>query len=45
MVYFKTYKSTRPTGIGNILYYDPKDHTLSFSPEDVQFLEGPGGIS
>jgi hypothetical protein len=27
------------------LDYDPKDHTLSFSPEDVQFLEGPGGIS
>jgi hypothetical protein len=27
------------------LDYDPKDQTLSFSPEDVQFLEGPGGIS
>ncbi len=27
------------------LDYDPKDHTLSFSPEGVQFLEGPGGIS
>ena len=27
------------------LDYDPKDHTLGFSPEDVQFLEGPGGIS
>jgi len=27
------------------LDYDPKDHTLTFSPEDVQFLEGPGGIS
>ena len=27
------------------LDYDPRDHTLSFSPEDVQFLEGPGGIS
>jgi hypothetical protein len=27
------------------LDYDPGDHTLSFSPEDVQFLEGPGGIS
>ena len=27
------------------LDYDPNDHTLSFSPEDVQFLEGPGGIS
>jgi hypothetical protein len=27
------------------LDYDPKDHTLNFSPEDVQFLEGPGGIS
>ena len=27
------------------LDYDPKDHTLHFSPEDVQFLEGPGGIS
>jgi hypothetical protein len=27
------------------LDYDPKDHTLGFSPEDVQFLEGSGGIS
>jgi hypothetical protein len=27
------------------LDYDPKDHTLNFSPEDVQFLEGAGGIS
>ena len=27
------------------LDYDPKDHSLGFSPEDVQFLEGPGGIS
>jgi hypothetical protein len=27
------------------LDYDPRDHTLSFSPEDVRFLEGPGGIS
>jgi hypothetical protein len=27
------------------LDYDPGDHTLGFSPEDVQFLEGPGGIS
>jgi hypothetical protein len=27
------------------LDYDPKGHTLNFSPEDVQFLEGPGGIS
>jgi hypothetical protein len=27
------------------LDYDPKDHTLNFSPEGVQFLEGPGGIS
>jgi len=27
------------------LDYDPRDHTLTFSPEDVQFLEGPGGIS
>lgn len=27
------------------LDYDPKEHTLQFSPEDVQFLEGPGGIS
>ena len=27
------------------LDYDPRDHTLHFSPEDVQFLEGPGGIS
>jgi hypothetical protein len=26
------------------LDYDPKDHTLNFSPEDVRFLEGPGGI-
>ena len=26
------------------LDYDPSDHTLSFSPEDSQFLEGPGGI-
>ena len=27
------------------LKYFPEDHTLNFSPEDVQFLEGPGGIS
>jgi hypothetical protein len=27
------------------LDYDPSDHSLNFSPEDVQFLEGPGGIS
>jgi len=27
------------------LDYDPRDHTLSFSPEDMQFMEGPGGIS
>lgn len=27
------------------LDYDPREHTLNFSPEDVQFLEGPGGIS
>ena len=27
------------------LDYDPKTRTLNFSPEDVQFLEGPGGIS
>ena len=27
------------------LDWDPKDHTLHFSPEDMQFLEGPGGIS
>jgi hypothetical protein len=27
------------------LDYDPRDRTLNFSPEDVQFLEGPGGIS
>lgn len=27
------------------LDYDPKTHALNFSPEDVQFLEGPGGIS
>jgi len=27
------------------LDYDPKEHTLHFSPEDVQFLEGAGGIS
>jgi hypothetical protein len=26
------------------LDYDPSDHTLSFSPDNVQFLEGPGGI-
>ena len=26
------------------LDYDPKDKTLNFSPEDVRFLEGPGGI-
>ena len=26
------------------LDYDPRDHTLNFSPEDVRFLEGPGGI-
>ena len=24
------------------LDYDPKTHALNFSPEDVQFLEGPG---
>lgn len=27
------------------LDYDPREHTLEFSPPDVQFLEGPGGIS
>lgn len=27
------------------LDFDPKDHTLNFSPEDIRFLEGPGGIS
>jgi hypothetical protein len=27
------------------LDYDPSDHTLSFSPDNVQFFEGPGGIS
>ena len=27
------------------LDYDPGDKTLNFSPEDVRFLEGPGGIS
>jgi hypothetical protein len=27
------------------LDYDPQDKTLNFSPEDVRFLEGPGGIS
>jgi hypothetical protein len=27
------------------LDYDPRSHDLNFSPEDVQFLEGPGGIS
>ena len=26
------------------LDYDPRDKTLNFSPEDVRFLEGPGGI-
>jgi hypothetical protein len=26
------------------LDYDPTDHTLNFSPDNVQFLEGPGGI-
>lgn len=26
------------------LDYDPSDHTLNFSPDNVQFLEGPGGI-
>ena len=26
------------------LDYDPKDHTLNFSPEDVQFSRGPGGF-
>jgi hypothetical protein len=26
------------------LDYDPKEKTLNFSPEDVRFLEGPGGI-
>ncbi len=27
------------------LDYDPKTRTFNFSPEDVQFLAGPGGIS
>jgi len=27
------------------LDYDPSDHMLSFSPDFIQFLEGPGGIS
>jgi hypothetical protein len=27
------------------LDYDPKDHTLSFAPDNMQFFEGPGGIS
>jgi hypothetical protein len=27
------------------LDYDPSDHTLSFSPDNMQFFEGPGGIS
>ncbi len=27
------------------LDYDPREHTLSFSPEDSRFYEGPGGIS
>lgn len=27
------------------LDYDPADHTLSFSPDTIQFYEGPGGIS
>jgi hypothetical protein len=26
------------------LDYDPSDRTLSFSPDNVQFFEGPGGI-
>jgi hypothetical protein len=26
------------------LDYDPHDGTLTFSPDNVQFLEGPGGI-
>lgn len=26
------------------LDYDPREHTLSFSPDDSQFLEGSGGI-
>ena len=27
------------------LLYDPADHTLSYSPDNLQFFEGPGGIS
>ncbi len=27
------------------LIFDPRDKTLNFAPEDVRFLEGPGGIS
>jgi hypothetical protein len=27
------------------LDFDPSDHTLTFTPDDKQFLEGPGGIS
>lgn len=27
------------------LMYDPKNKTLSWAPEDVRFMEGPGGIS
>lgn len=27
------------------LLYSPADHTLSFAPDNLQFFEGPGGIS
>jgi len=27
------------------LDYDPSTHRLNFSPDDIRFLEGPGGIS
>lgn len=27
------------------LDYDPREHTLSYSPDGSRFLEGPGGIS
>jgi hypothetical protein len=33
----------RKTKAVNVEYFPP-DHTLSFTPEDVQFMEGPGGI-
>ena len=39
-----TFINGRKSKAINLDYY-PSDHTLHFSPEDVQFLEGAGGIS